>query len=126
MELIEQNEKKLYEELAELDPIKDPNYAEGLKKAKIYSEIHSAYDQNETTRLNNNARNDIDEEKLRIEEAKVQNEKAKIKVDGWKAGMYVFFGAVFGFGGYFLDPILQNNKSFQKLQDKCMDFVNRR
>ncbi len=81
LELYEEGERKILEEYNKLDP-DDPKRTELLKQLTGISAIRNNYEQTEQNRLNNNARNDIEEQKLVIQEEQAKNDKLKILVWG--------------------------------------------
>lgn len=76
LELYEEREHEILEELGKMTPT-DPNRKPLIQELNTIAGIRVNYDQTEQTRLNNNARNDIDEQKLIVELEKVKNDKRK-------------------------------------------------
>ncbi len=76
LELYEKREHELLEELGKLQP-NDPNRKPIVQELNTIASIKATYNQNELTRLNNNARNDIEEQKLIIEQEKIRNDKRR-------------------------------------------------
>ena len=76
-EMYEEREKEILEELGRMS-VTDPNRKPLLIELDTISKILVNYDQLEQNRLNNNAKNDIEEQKLIIEEKKLKNEDKKI------------------------------------------------
>ena len=124
-ELLEKREKETYLELGKLTPT-DPNYGKVLSEAKTYSEIRTAYDSSEQKRLDAYAKNEIEEHKLQVEEAKVKNDKRRTWVDFAKAGLFLVGGFFSGFSGYMLDTWFQKDKTMGRLQDKLHDQILRK
>lgn len=79
LDLYEKREHEVLEQLGRTEH-DDPNRKNLVNELTALSSIRVSYEQTEQTRLNNNARNDIDEEKLRIEQGKLENEKERNKV----------------------------------------------
>lgn len=79
LELYEEGERKILEEYNKLDP-DDPKRAELLKQLTGISAIRNNYEQTEQNRLNNNARNDIEEQKLVVQEEQTKNDKLKVLI----------------------------------------------
>lgn len=91
-ELYEAREKEMLEELGKT-PFNDPNRLKLVESLDTIAKIRVNYDQLDQTRLNNNAKNDIEEEKLVIEHKKIENDKERI----WASvitGLVSFFGGV--------------------------------
>lgn len=78
LDLYEKREHEVLEQLGRTEH-DDPNRKNLVNELTALSSIRVSYEQTEQTRLNNNARNDIDEEKLRIEQGKLENEKERNK-----------------------------------------------
>lgn len=125
MELLEQREKEVYEELGRLD-MNDPKRGPLLNEAKTLAGIRVAYEETEQTRLNNNAKNDIEEEKLVIESEKLKNDKARMKLDFGKAAMYLFGGFASGLSSYMLEGWFQEYKPLKRFQERVHDLVIRK
>lgn len=75
-EMYEVREKEILEELGRLK-MDDPARKQLINELDTLSSIRVNYSQAEQNRLNNNARNDIDEARLIIEEEKVKNDKKR-------------------------------------------------
>ena len=119
MELLEQAEKNALIQLDRME-YNDPNRGKVVNEIETISKIRNAYDQTEQTRLNNNARNDIDEAKLVIETKKVENEKHRLVVDGIKIGA----GVAVGIGGQYLSYHMEETKlAFKGLVAWVKDFT---
>ncbi len=125
MDLLEEVERAAYEELQKMGP-DDPNRKNMLNEAKTCAELRLTYDQNEATRLNNNAKNDLDERRLAIEEEKVKNDKSRVKVDFAK-GLLYFVGGIFsGFSSYMMSDWFQEYKPMGRISEKMHDLIVRK
>lgn len=124
-ELLEKREKETYLELGKLTPT-DPNYGKILSAAKTYSEIRNTYDSAEQKRLDTYAKNEIEEHKLQVEEAKVKNDKRRTWVDFAKAGLFLMGGFFSGFSGYMLDTWFQKDTRMQRFSEKVHDAILRK
>lgn len=92
-ELRDLREREIYLQMGKLkydDPLNDKL----ANRAKVISDIRCSENSTDNNRLNNNARNDVEEQKLLIEERRLRAEK-------WKA--LIEFGKITGYGilGYF-------------------------
>lgn len=125
MEIIEENEKRIHEELGRMK-LDDPNREKLLKEAKMYADMRIAYATEEETRLNNHARNDIDEEKLVIEHQKLDNEKKRMRFDLGKAAMYLFGGFASSFSSYMMAEWFQDYKPLTRFSEKVHDCLIRK
>ena len=79
LELYEEREREILERLGQMS-MNDPERKSLTQELNVVSSIIVNYKQTELTRLNNNARNDIDEARLVIEGEKVQNDKTRNKI----------------------------------------------
>lgn len=125
MDLLEETERAAYEELKKLN-FDDPNRKNVLNEAKTCAELRMTYEQNENTRLNNNAKNDLDEQRLVIEAEKVKNDKNRVRVDFTK-GMLYFVGGIFsGFSSYMMSDWFQDYKPLTRFSEKMHDLLVRK
>lgn len=118
-------EKQIHDAYVELGRLKydDPNRGKVLSEIKSLEEIKRDEENAETTRLNNNARNDIEEQKLDVERERCSIEKRKIRSTWGQIAAY--FVAGFGSLGasYLLDPWFQKNPNFVKFSEKLRDKI---
>ena len=94
-----------------------------VDEIKILADIDNAYEQNEQTRLNNNWKNELDEQRLINEQKKLKAEKTRIGVD---IGKTIFFGIVgigSSIGSYFLGTFLQKDGKLDKFGERLNDFI---
>ena len=129
LELYEEGERKILEEYNSLDP-NDPKRGDLLKQLTGISAIRNNYEQTEQNRLNNNARNDIEEQKLVIQEVQTKNEFTKTLV--W--GGPTLFGYCLGHYGQ-IKSYHMEEKGFafkglkaygERLQDKALSLFGRK
>ena len=125
MDLLEQREKEAYEELGRLKH-DDPNRKNLLSEVKIYSDIRVANNETEQARLNNNAKNDLEEERLIIEKQKLKNDKARIRWDFGKGVLYFLAGMTSGVSSYMLDSWFQNYKPLTRFQERLHDMITKK
>ena len=124
-DLIEEREREALEELGRLKT-DDPNRGKVLAEVKTIAEIRNSYDQTELTRLNNNAKNSIEEEKLVVEQQKVKNDTKRIRAELGKAAMFIAGGFIGNFGSYLLDTCFQKFTPLQRFADKLHEFSMRK
>lgn len=124
-ELMESVEKEVYIELKKL-PLDDPKREKLLKEAKQHSDIRLAEDEAEQSRLQDHARNDIEEARLLIDQQKVENDKARNRIDIGKIIIYLLAGIGVNLASYLLDPWFQKDNRMQKFGEKIHDFLVRR
>ena len=120
LDLYEEEERKLLEELSRMS-IDDPKRPKVMESLEDISRIRVAYKEQEETRLNNNARVSIDEERLNIEKEKLKNDKTW----GW-IGLGVSFagmtaGGVWQCVSYYLDEKRYAYKPLKTLGEKTLD-----
>ena len=118
-------EKQIHDAYVEIGRLKydDPNRGKVLSEIKSLEEIKRDEENAETTRLNNNARNDIEEQKIDVERERCSIEKRKIRSTWGQIGAYFIAG--FGSLGasYLLDPWFQKNPNFTKFSEKLRDKI---
>jgi hypothetical protein len=118
-------EKQIHDAYVELGRLKydDTNRGKVLSEIKSLEEIKRDEENAETTRLNNNARNDIEEQKIDVERERCRIEKRKIRSTWGQIGAYFIAG--FGSLGasYLLDPWFQKNPNFVKFSEKLRDKI---
>lgn len=124
-DLIEEREREALEELGRLKS-DDPNRGKVLAEVKTIAEIRNSYDQTELTRLNNNAKNSIEEEKLIVEQEKVKTDRKRVKAELGKAAMFIIGGFVGNFGSYLLDTCFQKFTPLQRFADRLHEFSMRK
>lgn len=125
MEQLEEIERQINEKL--LDPdLDDVSRKNKLAELKTVAEIRSNYQVNENNRLNNYARNDIDERKVRVDEEKVKVDKARIRADVGKAAIYFFGGMFANFSSYLMEEAFQKFPPLTRLAEKLHDAMLRK
>lgn len=125
LDLLEQREREGYEELGRLK-YDDPLRGKVLNEVKTYSDIRIAFESQEQTRLNNNAKNDIEEQKLVIESEKIRNEKKRIGADVGKAVLYFVGGFSSMVGSYMLGEWFQKDSSMHRFGERLYDMITRK
>lgn len=75
---------RLLNELARMMP-DDPKYKETLDAAEKLAKIIGEYERRDLERINNNVRNDINEENVRVDMAKVKSDRLRSWLDLAKA-----------------------------------------
>ena len=74
----EERRCELYESIGRTDP-GDPNYKYQSDNLKTLSDIDNSARKIENERLNNNARNDLDRQRIEVEMYKAETERMKVK-----------------------------------------------
>lgn len=123
-ELLEKRKKEMLIALGKLKD-DDPNRQKMVAEIKAYSEIQNADETLEQSRVNNNAKNELEEQRLVIDEMKAKNEARRIKVDIGK----ICAAVIIGFGGnlmsYNMDTVQNAYKECklwaQKQYDKLLN-----
>ena len=121
-ELLEKREKEVYLELGKIG-FDDENRKQLMNEAKIFAEIRNANDQAENTRLNNNARNDIEEQKLVTEQERLKAEKARIAVDVGKIIAGVLGGIGMTVMSYNMDTLYTKDNRMQKFAERIHEWL---
>ena len=124
MDLIEARQKEYLEELGKLNPT-DPKSSEVVKNFVALSGVADDYEQRDQKRLEGNAKNDIEEQKLIIEMQRINNDKIRARLDF--AGRLMFFVGSMGMGffAYDQEKLRIAAKPFVKVKDDLMRFVCR-
>lgn len=94
LEILKQVAKNESEQLLKMK-YDDPNRPKQVDAVETVSKLCIAYEQLEQNRLSNNAKNDVEEAKLIIEDKKLENERLKMKHDT-KRTWYYMVAALFG------------------------------
>lgn len=120
-DLLKQRVNEGLEKLADIEDSTERK--KKVDEIKILADIDNAYEQNEQTRLNNNWKNELDEQRLINEQKKLKAEKTRIGVD---IGKTIFFGIVgigSSIGSYFLGTFLQKDGKLDKFGERLNDFI---
>lgn len=120
--LIEQCENNAYKRLA--DPnLSEAKRVEAVKEAETLSKIRRTDAIVAQQCINANFKNENDSLKVRIAEQRVALDKARLRVDCVKAGLYTFAGFGAGLSSYFLDEWFSKNQTLHKLKDKFIEMI---
>ena len=125
LSLIEENEKAAYEELKKLD-YDDPKRSKVLSEARSLTETRLSLEKADQERSNSYSRNEIEEEKLRIEAEKVKTDRKRITADLVKIGMAFGLGVGAEMFSYTADVWLPKNQSFKRFSEKMRDWILRK
>ena len=96
MDLYEEREHELLDQLGRME-ISDPNRDKVEKELDTLAKIRSKYLELEQNRLNNNAKNDIEEAKLLVEKSKLENEKRRNRTTLWATFITTLFTTGIGY-----------------------------
>ena len=121
LELYEEREKELLVELGKLNP-DDPKRVPIVKELETIAKIRSTYQENEERRLNNNAVNDINEQRLIIDQQKAENERKKNNLTAIQTGLYVGAGVGSYIASYYMEDI---RVGFRSAIDWGKAFINK-
>ena len=121
LELYEEREHEILDALGRME-ISDPNRKNLIQELNTISTIRNNYDQTELTRLNNNARNDIEEAKLAVEEKKVKNDKERTIVTAIQSGISVGLGTYLIHKSYHMDI---KGYPFKDMKNYAMDLIRK-
>lgn len=81
----------------------DQNRPKVLNELKTYAEIQSTSETNESVKENNTAKIALDEERLRLDQKKVVNERWRLVIDAGKILFFTAAGVVGTIASYNLD-----------------------
>lgn len=121
LDLYEKREHEVLERLGKTEH-DDPNRKNLVNELTALSSIRVSYEQTEQTRLNNNARNDIDEEKLRIEQGKLENEKERNKTIMLQSLLSLLVGVGLTMKSYHMD---ERGYPYKDLKVQGMKLIDR-
>lgn len=121
-------EKRIQEAIEELGKLNfdDPNRGKLLNEIKTLKELQIAEQQTDDSRMNNSARNDIEEQKLQIEEQKVKNDRRKNGTDIAKLVVYGLLGVGMSFSSYMMDNWFHKDTGMYRFGEKMHDFLIRK
>ena len=119
--LTEERMKELLEQLGKM-PIGDPAREKIVDELNDYSRIVDDYEGRDLKRLDNNAKNDIEEARLKIDVQKIVLEKSRIRTERFKVFAYILSGIGTGMLSYNMDKIHISCKPLAKLKD---DFIGK-
>lgn len=114
--------REAVEELGKMN-YDDPNRGKLINEIKTLKELQLSEQEADDARLNNAARNDIDERRLEIEEQKVQNDKRKNGTDIAKLVVYSLLGVGMSFSSYMMDNWFHRDSSMYRFGEKLHDFL---
>ena len=96
MDLYEEREHELLDQLGRME-MNDPNRDKVERELDTLAKIRAKYLELEQNRLNNNAKNDIEEAKLLVEKSKLENEKRRNRTTLWATFLTTLFTTGFGY-----------------------------
>lgn len=121
--LHEMREKEILLEIGKLKP-EDPNRQKLFSELKILAEIRNADETTDLNRLNNQAKNELEETRLAIDTKKANNETARIWVDLGRIAAAVYTSIRTPFIAYHMEeysnPYKKMEQSMTKLKDDLM------
>ena len=121
LELYEDREYEILEELGRME-MNDPKRKDLVNELTAISSIRVSYEQNEQNRLNNNAKNDIEEAKLVLEAEKVRSDKEK----NWMFLVQAVASFSLGYHSIMRSfHMEEKNYGYKKLQDFGTNLVNK-
>lgn len=121
LELYEEREREILEALGRMET-SDPNRKNLIQELNTISTIRNNYDQTELTRLNNNARNDIEEAKLAVEEEKVKNDKNRAIATAVQSAVSIGVGTYLFHKSYHMDV---KGYPFKDMKVYAMDLIKK-
>ena len=121
LELYEEIEHNIQERFNRMTP-EDPNRKTLREDLVAISEIRNQYAQTEQNRLNNNAQNDINEERLKVDQRKVEVEREKNLMMAGLSLLNTGFGAYLHGKSYHMD---EHGWSYKPLKEYALRLVGR-
>lgn len=120
--LLEEVEKEGLEELKRRN-YDDPARKSIMAEVKTCSDIRVANAQVELDRVNNNAKNSIEEERIMIEREKVKTDRKRGRTEIAKAIIYFVGGAAMHITSYFMEAAFQRYPQMSRFADQLHDMV---
>ena len=124
MDLNEERQRELYEELGRLKP-EDPKYKEIVNNLETLAKMQDEFETREQKRLDNNAKNDLEEAKLVIDQQKIENDKLRSRLDAFTRICYFIGSLGMGYYAYHSDKLTIPVKPFVKVKDDFMRLIGR-
>lgn len=124
MDLNEDVQRDLYETLKQMnhDDPKRKAIVDELEKHAKAQDSHLRY---EMERYNNNIKNDIEEQRLIMDQQKIKNDKSRSRVEFAKGVMYVVGGFAMSFFSYNKELAVLPAKTFSKWSDNFFRMIGR-
>ena len=119
-------QERMNEGLEKLKDIEDST--ERKKKVdeiKVLADIDVAYDKSEQDKANDAKTNQLNEERLKLDQKRLKTEKGRLWAD---IGKTLFFGVVgvgSSIGSYFLGSFLQKDNKLDRFGERLTDFMAR-
>ena len=123
-ELLKERMNEGLEKLADIEDSTERK--KKVDEIKVLADIDVAYEKAEQDKYNNNWKNELSEEQLKLDQKKLKTEKARLGVD---VGKTIFFGIVgigSSIGSYFLGTFLQKDNKLDKFGERLNDFIMRK
>lgn len=118
--LYERREKEVLLELGKMKP-DDAGYQKLLNQAKIYAEIRNADETSDLTRVNNNAKNELEEARIAVDVKKTKNETARIWVDLGRIVAAIYTSIRSPFISYHMEEYSNPYKKMEQSMDRLKD-----
>jgi len=116
--------KRINEGLEELENLDDTTERrKKIDEIKTLSDVDIAYEKSENDRHNNNWKNELDEQRLLIDEKKLKTDRARVGVDVGKTIFFGLLGISSSIGSYFLGSFLQKDGKLDRFGEKLNDFM---
>lgn len=122
LDLYEKREHEVLEKLGQME-LTDPHRKDLTAELSAYSTIRNAYETTEQKRLENNAKNDIKEETLRIQVEKAKVEKQKMILGAAQFVVGIVIGGVFQMKSYHMDEKGFSFKGLKNLGEKITERI---
>lgn len=123
-ELLKERMNEGLEKLADIEDSTERK--KKVDEIKVLADIDVAYEKAEQDKYNNNWKNELSEEQLKLDQKKLKTEKARLGVD---VGKTIFFGIVgigSSIGSYFLGTFLQKDNKLDKFGERLNEFIMRK
>ena len=124
VELAEKRMNELYEKLDRMS-LDDPNRKSIVDEIGDHARIVNDYENRDLKRLDNNAKNDIEEQRIIIDSDRNLIERAKVRTDRMKLFAYIIGGIGTGMMSYNMDKIKISAKPLSKFKDDLIAKLGR-
>ena len=128
LDLYEKREHEVLEELGKMG-LTDPHRKDLTAELNTYSTIRNAYEKSEQNRLENNAKNDVKEEMLKIQADKAKTERQKVILGAVQFVAGIAIGGAFQWKSYHMDEkgfAFKGLKNFgEKITERAAFFIGK-
>ena len=124
VELTEDRMRELLDNLGNRQ-IDDQKREAIVREFEIYAKVVDQYESRDQRRMDNNAKNDIEEQRIVIDHQKVLNDKAEIRSNNIRWILHILGSGLFGYVAYHMDKKYLGNKRMLRIVDELLAKLGR-